>query len=176
MRPIEHLVIHCSDSDGGRAEAIAQSRPDLGPAPYHWVIENARRIVFRDGLPVVVADDTERDGLAVRLRADSSPGTHAVGLNATSIGICLVGRGAFTRAQHAALLSLILWYSTRYAIPVERVIGHYETPDQQAKAAAGVAKSCPRINMAALRGELIQLEVSFALALRGAQRAERGAP
>lgn len=156
------IVIHCSDSDGGHADAIAASRPDLGQPPYHWIVERGIRLVQRDGAIERVPEPT-RDGRAQRCLEDDVPGAHAPGLNDKSIAICLVGRGEYTRRQSAALVSLILYYSLTYSIPIDRVIGHCETDHERSRGSK--AKTCPRLDLDKLRAELRIMSEVYDLAV-----------
>lgn len=92
MRPINLVVIHCSDSpnDNDRVDAatihkwhVEQGWSGIG---YHYVID--------------------RDGTVENGRPDYWIGAHVKGHNATSIGICLVGRDEFTEPQWASLWEL----------------------------------------------------------------------
>ncbi|HUT75251.1 MAG TPA: N-acetylmuramoyl-L-alanine amidase, partial [Armatimonadota bacterium] len=76
------------------------------------------------------------------------------GHNAHSIGICLIGAGPgwpigggyLTAAQWRSLGRLCALMMGRFAVPVERVLGHREFP--------GVAKTCPGFEVAELRRAL----------------------
>ena len=89
--------------------------------------------------------------------AGREQGAHALGHNADSIGICLIGKpikegkahqpGIFTDKQHEALLKLNIDIMRQYGLNSEDFIGHYETPK------AG-GKTCPNLDMPAYRSIL----------------------
>jgi N-acetylmuramoyl-L-alanine amidase len=138
MRIVEKIVIHCSASPNGRKTIIEdidrwhvdrgfrrssvyreKIRPHLNGVGYHWVI---------------TLDGTARPG-----RDEQEIGAHAVGHNAKSIGICLVGTDKFTEKQWDTLKELILSVGARY--PDADVVGHRDIP--------GVNKECPGFDVAA---------------------------
>ena len=104
------IVIHCADTPADMdigAETIRKWHTeerkfdDIG---YHWVIR-------RDG--------TLDPGRAIELQ-----GAHAVAVNGTSVGICLVGRGDnFTEQQFITLHNLINTTKDMYGDDLE-IIGH----------------------------------------------------
>lgn len=139
------IVLHCSDSpsatvaeidDWHRARGFLRSghwaRSELKHIGYHFVITNGR------GGP---------DGQVHRGREVGETGAHAKGLNHW-IGICLVGRSTFTRAQMLAAHLLVLELRAKFSIPTERVIGHFETPLEQD---SPKPKTCPNFDVGAFR-------------------------
>lgn len=99
MRLIDKIIVHCSDSpDNAKftAKDVKQwhttpsktdpSKPwsDIG---YHFVVE--------------------RDGSLSNGRRVETVGSHVAGHNATSIGICMMGRDHFTPEQYASLERLL---------------------------------------------------------------------
>ena len=104
------IVIHCADTPADMdigAETIRKWHTeerkfdDIG---YHWVIR-------RDG--------TLDPGRAIELQ-----GAHAVAVNSSSVGICLVGRGDnFTEQQFITLHNLINTTKDMYGDDLE-IIGH----------------------------------------------------
>lgn len=118
MRPITHIVIHCSATpasmDIGRKEIDAWHR-EKGWAGigYHYVIR--------------------RDGTRETGRAELRMGAHVEGHNKNSIGVCLVGgvkraggklvtENNFTPAQWAALEKIVRELHRRY--PEAKIVGH----------------------------------------------------
>ncbi len=85
-----------------------------------------------------------RSGQIEEGRSDELQGAHAVRVNGTSIGICLVGgvdqnmswENNFTDAQFAGLKNLIEDMKSKYNI--EKIIGHYEVES---------TKECPSFNV-----------------------------
>jgi hypothetical protein len=115
----------------------------------------------------------ECDGMIQAGRPPERVGAHVRGHNATSLGICLIGKGEglpigsaavpaasgagetpalpgahgyITHAQWRALVGLCRELMKRFGVPVERVLGHREFP--------GVAKTCPGFEVAELRRAL----------------------
>jgi N-acetylmuramoyl-L-alanine amidase len=118
MRPIDHIVIHCSATpasmDIGRHE-INQWHMERGwrGIGYHYVIR--------------------RDGHIEIGRSEAQVGAHVSGHNAKSIGVCMVGgverhngvnvaQDNFTPAQWASLKQLVQQLNQRY--PLAKIVGH----------------------------------------------------
>ena len=139
MRPIKNLIVHCSDSGFGDAALIRKWHKeergwsDIG---YHHVILNGRR-------RSVNTYKFEDDGLLEAGRAESLIGSHAEGLNATSIGVCLIGKAEFTVAQFKTLAMLLRTLRAQY--PETLIFGHCS-----ADAFGGMArgKTCPNFDVA----------------------------
>lgn len=156
MKPT-HVVLHCSDSVWGDVEEIRRWHtlpPPPAPPPngngwdsigYHYVIHNAhpRSSVLRDD----AFDGTVATGVP-----EGTAGTHAIGYNTRSIGICLIGKRFFTPKQFDALDGLCRLLMAKYGIPVECVIGHRETEHERGKGKAG--KTCPNFDVEAFRERL----------------------
>jgi hypothetical protein len=160
MKPsdIKYLIVHCSGSDWGNANAIRSWHTDPKPRGngwadigYHYVVQN-RFPTYRSWArrePVKGSDGTVVAGRPVDM-----VGSHCLGYNAKSLGICLVGKGTdasdpeydFTDTQFQALISFIEELMAEYSIPVENVLGHRETPKTQ--------KTCPNLDMGWLREQL----------------------
>lgn len=143
-RRIDTLVIHCAATPNGRwtsvldidhwhAEAGFRRTPstpeqrDCNPGlphiGYHWVI-------YTNG------------GLATG-RHVSEAGAHARGLNASSLGICLIGTDSFSLVQWSQLRQQVEYLCKKFGIPLEPatadtywrgVCGHRDT---------GAKKLCP---------------------------------
>lgn len=141
MRIINRIIVHCSATRPGWMDGLAatEKRAEIrrwhtDPEPsgngwsdigYHWLID--------------------RDGTRLPGRPEERAGAHVYGLNAHSIGVCLIGGhgGAapddfsdhFTPAQDHALRDLLSDIRARYEQPGRPVIisGH----NQHA------AKACP---------------------------------
>tara|TARA_R110000796_G_scaffold59561_1_gene137359 strand:- start:1351 stop:1749 length:399 start_codon:yes stop_codon:yes gene_type:complete len=109
MRKIDTVIIHCADTPPEMYIGAKEIRrwhvdergwDDIG---YHYVIR--------------------RDGEIEVGRQESVMGAHCSGHNRTSLGICMVGDDAFTRAQFYSLGKLIQELRLRYDL-IE-VTGHY---------------------------------------------------
>lgn len=123
------LVIHCAATKPSMdigVDEITQWHKDRGfdTIGYHYVIR--------------------RSGVVEKGREDSLQGAHAIAVNGTSIGVCMVGgvddslkwENNFTEAQFRSLKSLIILLKNKY--PIEKVIGHYEVESK---------KECPSFNV-----------------------------
>lgn len=144
MNRPRYVVIHCSDSTRGDRDEIEEWHLARGFAGigYHYVILNGR--VRRKGRTVTMP---ELDGCIEAGRPEHVAGAHCKGMNAKSIGICLVGRGEYTAKQMATLRDLVRLSMDDYRIPAERVLGHREA-DPASK------KLCPLMDMDAFRASL----------------------
>ncbi|OSM00194.1 putative N-acetylmuramoyl-L-alanine amidase [Magnetofaba australis IT-1] len=121
------VVIHCSATPNGRSHEVNEIRrwhmfergwSDIG---YHFVITVDGRI--QAGRPM------ER------------PGAHARGCNQHSIGVCMVGEDAFSKAQERALSQLLSDLEAQ--LPDEfAVVGHRQLNPH---------KSCPGFDVARWR-------------------------
>ena len=147
MNKPTHVIIHCSDSTWGNAHIIDQWHRERGFSMigYHWVIlnpyETYRELKDDRGNPA-------NDGRVEQGRPEEAIGSHCLGYNSHSIGICLVGsNGHFTPAQMTAARKLVMSICRRYGIPIENVLGHCETPQ------CG-GKTCPTLDMKAFRASL----------------------
>lgn len=142
-----HLIVHCSDSPYGDAALIEKWHTDpvdkggrgWSAIGYHFVILNGRRQSSK-------LYDPAADGVIESGRPENAVGSHCVGFNARSLGICLVGTTVFTSHQMNNLRALLLEMMRKYGIPVANVLGHKETPDTK--------KTCPNLDMELLRREL----------------------
>lgn len=136
MRPVSHIIIHCSATPEGRDVTAATIRQwhkakgwrDIG---YHYIIR---------------LDGTIEEG-----RALDQPGAHCAGHNADSIGICYIGglaadcktpKDTRTAKQKASLISLIKQLLQQF--PTATIHGHNEF----------AAKACPSFNVQEWRKEV----------------------
>lgn len=148
-RRIERIIIHCTDSPNGRSlfsgtpgaanfvtpvqeidrwhaqrgfwrmpQWRAQQHPGLTAIGYHFVITLTGEVMSG--------------------RHADEIGAHVRGYNATSLGVCLVGRDTFTQEQWAALDALV--ESLRELHPQAKVVGHYQLD---------AGKTCPNFDVPA---------------------------
>lgn len=136
IRPINQIVIHCSDTypdmDIGVDEIRHWHTVDNGwsDVGYHFVIR--RSGVIETGRPIEKA------------------GAHAAGHNIASVGVCVVGGKAragrqpcnFTARQWASLAALVDTLKRDHPT-IESVIGHNDVS----------SKTCPTFDVAAWTGE-----------------------
>ncbi|MCK5016814.1 MAG: N-acetylmuramoyl-L-alanine amidase [Candidatus Peribacteraceae bacterium] len=161
-KKIEYIIVHCSDSSWGSAREIRKWHTDAPPKGngwrdlgYHFVINNGKPysdsyFKFMDG-QIEYGRDLDDDPYI----EDKEVGAHSLGYNAKSIGICLIGRGKddFTKEQYDSFFDVIIAIMDRYDIPIENVLGHYET-----QLANG--KTCPNMDMTSIR-EIIKHEIDI---------------
>lgn len=140
MKKWNGIVIHCSDSSWGTQQDIRHWHLARGfrTTGYHFVIDNG---TYANDFRI-----PSLDGMIETGRNINQIGAHARGYNKTHIGICLIGRGAFTKKQLAALFSLTQDLMRIYDIPVDNIIGHREC--------RGTHKRCPCFDAAYLRESL----------------------
>jgi N-acetylmuramoyl-L-alanine amidase len=142
-RKIEFIIIHCSDSRWGDKSEIdnwhkARGWSGIG---YHHVILNGHRRPNNYKF--------NEDGLIEEGRSHEVAGAHAEGYNSNSLGICLIGKDDFTERQLKAMYQLLKLLMTKYKIPIEKVIGHYETASGRSQ-----GKTCPNMPMDQIRAAL----------------------
>lgn len=150
MRDIKFLAIHCSATPNGRrvtAEQIDAWHSDRGFKRQPKAIRSHQPTLKSIGYHhVIYADGSVHMG-----RSELEAGAHVAGFNAHSIGICMVGTDAFSRAQWVSLKGLIEGLLKCY--PKAEVRGHRDfSPDQDKD---GVIepfewlKTCPGFDVAA---------------------------
>lgn len=133
MANLSNIIIHCSDSTFGSAAEIrhwhlANGWKDIG---YHFVILNGQivggskpKALYLAALDGSIEIGRPLDGDS--FLSASEVGAHALGYNATSIGICLIGKSEFTTRQMQSLLKLLVELRAQYSIPSQRIMGHYQ--------------------------------------------------
>jgi hypothetical protein len=160
MKPITHIIIHCSASDWGTMREINKwhkerfsQTEDLLYVGYHFVVLNGR-ILPHLYLPsmngsIEAGRRLDEDGF---IEANET-GAHALGYNQGSIGVCMIGQRnretgslSFTPQQFDTLKNLLIDLCRQYKVPVENILGHNET---EQGGAAG--KTCPDFNVGDLR-------------------------
>lgn len=130
---INAIIIHCADTPNGalwHAEDIDDWHRERGfNRRLDLSLTNVSRELHHIGYHYVI----ETTGHIVRGRALNEVGAHARGHNLDSIGICLVGRDAYTIDQWHALKTLVSGLRQRFGPHID-VLGHYEL---------NAAKTCP---------------------------------
>lgn len=126
---ISMITIHHSATASGNAASFANYHVNYNGWPgigYHFVIL--------------------RNGLIEWTQNIETTSYHTGGRNTGNIGICLVGSGQFTMDQMNSLMILIAKLREELAVPVHRVLGHSEHPNQ--------STACPGFNAAQIRSRL----------------------
>jgi hypothetical protein len=127
MKPFR-ITIHCSDSPDGVIYPLEQIRKmhieekgftDIG---YHAVIQPNGELEVGRGL--------------------NESGAHVQGENDGNVGICMVGRGAFTHVQFDTLRRFIDSLIQIYEIKPWQIFGHREFRSAQVQ-----GKSCPNMDI-----------------------------
>lgn len=168
---ISSIIIHCSDSAFGCTNLIRKWHLEKGwkDIGYHYVILN--------GCPVASVNKGSGDPYHRALDGSieigrpldddndielEEVGSHTLGYNASSVGICLIGQRmngislhheamGFTGRQIFQLTNLVSELVTRYGIPVDNVLGHCETESGKEQ-----GKTCPNFDMPWFRESIIR--------------------
>lgn len=144
------VVIHCADvpdfkRDGSIRddgfESVNQWHKERGFTPWKgWIYCGYHYLVRKTGVVDVARPETIK-------------GIHVAGANTGAVAICWMGSHKLEAKQREALIQVTLDVIKRWAIPVDRVMGHCEHK--------GVTKTCPNfdgpdtfVNMDAFREEL----------------------
>ena len=146
MREIEKIIIHCSDSGFGNAEVIDKWHRQRGwdEIGYHFVILNGR-------LESSSKYNKNIDGHIEKGRDVEKKGAHCYGHNRDSIGICLIGKEAFTGDQLLTALPFIVnELKVKYGLTNKDVYPHNEFNS---------GKTCPNLSKDYIR-RLLKLDNS----------------
>ena len=131
-RSIDKIFVHCSASpetlDIGVAE-IRRWHTDPPPKGRGW-----KDIAYHAAI--------RRNGKVEAGRPEHEMGAHAVGHNANSLAVCLVGTKDFTPLQMLSLVAVIRGWMRKYNISAQNVFCHYEVEPN---------KTCPNVRAEAIR-------------------------
>lgn len=144
MNP-KYIVVHHSLTEDGPTVSWQAIRD------YHVNVNGWRDIGYHYGIELV---GTRYEILKGRM--DNVDGAHCIGFNDKSIGICLVGNFDQVEppeAQLSLLRTLINSLQEIYGIPVQNVVGHWETFPLRG---VPIEKSCPgnKLSMPSFRQTL----------------------
>jgi len=144
MRFIDEIIIHNSASEWGNAAIITEWHIARGwkTIGYHWVIGNSypTQKSFQLKMPIFSHDGRLETG-----RKLEEIGAHTRGHNKNSIGICIIGKRTFSKAQFLTLRKLIKMLKSMFPGADIKIRGHTEHFS---------GKTCPNINMNYLRKAL----------------------
>ncbi|MBT9175474.1 MAG: hypothetical protein DDT22_01153 [candidate division WS2 bacterium] len=146
-----NIIIHCSDSTWGSVREIRKWHLERGwkDIGYHFVILNGRVL---PRLHLSAMDGSIECGRMLNetftVETDEI-GSHALGYNNRSIGICLIGKTQFTSQQLSSLISLLKDLVKQYNIKVENILGHNETESGRKQ-----GKTCPNIDVRLIRNSI----------------------
>jgi N-acetyl-anhydromuramyl-L-alanine amidase AmpD len=180
-RAVDLVVIHCSATESGKP--LGFTRPGGGYVSCAAVIDgwHAQRGFMRSAEAVRAFSSAlpsigyhyviDLDGAVYNGRHLREVGAHAVGYNARSVGICLVGGaepvGRYTEAQWSSLAKVVAMLLADYGLPLAQirgvadgalrqtggVCGHRDlSPDRNGNGVADRAewlKTCPGFDVAA---------------------------
>lgn len=119
---ITKLVVHCSDTPDDR---------DISAADIHrWHTEE------RGWSGIGYHKVIKRDGTIENGRPEYWLGAHTIGYNASSLGVCLIGRDCITPSQLVSLEKVIDEWLLKY--PNSEVVGHCDLSSN---------KTCPNIDV-----------------------------
>ena len=121
MRKIDTIIIHCADTPNGKHFDVKDI--DAWHKERGWSGCGYHNVICIDG--------EIQCG-----RMYEKKGAHAKGYNASSIGICMIGRDKFTSEQWSSLFELVDKLKATY--PINMVIGHNDVDDH---------KTCPNFNV-----------------------------
>lgn len=142
MLELKNIFLHCSGTPWGEVltfDAWHRQRGWSGVG-YHYIVLNGRphqNVVYWDFLDGQIQPGRSLDDDPI-FELDEV-GAHVAGRNRESLGICLVGRDAFSLAQLETSYVLIHRLLKHFNLKVANVLGHYEDPHAQ--------KTCPNIPM-----------------------------
>lgn len=122
------IIVHCADTPNHQEFTAEDIR--------RWHVRNNKWLDI--GYHYVI----RRSGVIESGRLETEVGSHVKSYNTNSIGICFVGRDAFTINQYSAFHRLIFHLNQSWGISADEVFGHYEFTSK---------KSCPNIDMDFLR-------------------------
>jgi len=139
---LKNIFVHCSSSPWGEVMIFDEWHKKRGwrGVGYHYIILNGRPFAdvdyweFLDG-QIEAGRHLDDDPI---FEADEV-GAHVAGRNSSSIGVCLVGKKAFTNNQLATAKHLLLELIAHFGLGIEDILGHYEDPHTD--------KTCPNIPM-----------------------------
>lgn len=165
MNKPTHILVHTSVSSWGDKAEIDKWHKERGfsGCGYHRVILNGHPAW--DAKTKRPTNDPSLDGAVEEGRKLEDEGAHCPGYNNRSLSVCLIGklpagaaRGSqYTPKQLLSLKVLLLDWMLRYKVPVENVIGHYETANGKMQ-----QKTCPDLDMDELRKELKLIQSGYA--------------
>lgn len=104
---IQYLVVHCSDTPDD--EPITARDIHAMHLSFGWHGVGYHRVI-------------NRDGVVEQGRPDYWIGAHVYGHNEMSLGVCLIGRDAFTDLQFQSLEAVLKEWTILY--PKAAIVGH----------------------------------------------------
>jgi N-acetyl-anhydromuramyl-L-alanine amidase AmpD len=153
------IVIHCSASGYGSVDLVDEwhRQRDFARLATHIRDGEPKHIGYHYLIPngLLTASskyEPHEDGKVYPGRHENENGAHAFGVNQSTLGVCLVGKGRYTSKQLASAHCLVASLCFRYGIPASFVIGHRETPHE--KSLGPSAKTCPELEMNSFREEV----------------------
>ena len=149
MRPIDKIFIHHSASEFGDAKLInswhiQQGWSEIG---YHFVVLNGYRT---SGDYKNKKKNEELIGHVEKGRDIEKIGSHVLGHNTKSIGICLVhDKMPYHEHQLKSYRELVVKLMKEHNVKIENVLGHYEVDKKK--------PLCPSLNMSEERKRIKEM-------------------
>ena len=138
------IVIHCSDSTWGDASVIRGWHTDPRPRGRGWSDIGYHAVILNGHRHFTSSYAVASDGVLERGRLPHVRGAHIGGLNARTLGICLIGEKAFSTKQVATLKDVLRVWMAYYGVQTEDVFGHRELDPR---------KTCPNFDVRAFMEE-----------------------
>ena len=150
-KKVENIIVHISDSTWGSAREIDSWHKQKGwkMIGYHFVIDNSFILPDFELYPMNGSIELGRPLDGDLFIEENEIGAHALGYNDKSIGVCGIGKEGWTKSQECSLIMLLRALCSKFNIPKENVLGHYETEGGKAQ-----GKTCPNLDMDMIRAEL----------------------
>lgn len=158
-RTYEFVIVHTAGAYDARRGVVVHQR--LETIRHFHVTPKSKGGAFEVPLKDVAYERyIDEQGRIHIGRLDHIGGAHTKGLNYRALGVCVSGHGdhaPFNAAQLRAVITQCATWCRLYAIPVEHVIGHRESPRF---GAAPTGKTCPGklVDMDGVR-ELVRAEL-----------------
>lgn len=102
-------TVHCSDSPNGREVSVAEIT--------RWHVARGFRTI---GYHFVI----QPSGRVDQGREITELGAHVEGFNKDNVGICLIGKTQFSKAQFQAVRELLASLAMQYGIPAHEIYTH----------------------------------------------------
>ena len=152
MKKLDWIIIHISDSSFGSEREIRKWHLERGwrDIGYHFIIDNGwiSPDFYLPAMNGSIELGRPLDGDA--FVEDNEIGAHTLGYNASSLGICVVGKKEWTFSQEASALRLCRQLMKQFTISPSHVLGHCETESGKKE-----GKTCPNYPMEVFRAKLI---------------------
>ena len=121
-KKIKFLIVHCSDTPNN--QNLSATDIHLMHLSFGWDGIGYHKII-------------KRSGKIENGRPEYWVGAHVKGKNDISLGVCLIGRDAFTKNQFKSLDRILKKWKEKY--PNSKIVGHRDTGNTK--------KTCPNFDV-----------------------------